>query len=450
MTLLMVGATFQRRDSISQIRRYTRSIEYDYFNWTLDALFIKLEQYSLGTAAYLPEADRHDLVLTYFDKVREARRIESRLHEILADPNLKDPEIIAAPIIVERDDVWKTLSELEPIVETVLQEQVATVLSELGVHLLGTPFPPVAFHFTKPPMALIISPREVIRQDANISLTADLALEDQIKLESDVEASLNLSSLVVPVGGIGVYPTMIQESSSLAWLTETIVHEWVHNYLTLRPLGMNYFASPELRTMNETAANLLGKEISRMVLEQYYPAFVPPPPVETPSTHPPTTEPPPFDFRAEMRETRVTVDDLLAKGEIERAESYMEAQRLVFWENGYQIRRLNQAYFAFYGAYADVPGGPAGEDPVGAAVRELWARIGSPIQFLRKIAWMNEYQDLLDALEMLKVNPATNCAMHVGYLYPDSRSQPHISCATILKPRTTIIQDDQYWESWTA
>ena len=407
LTLLMVGATFQKRDPISQIRRYTRSIEFDYFDWTLDALFIKLEQYSLGTAGYLGEADRHDLVLTYFDKVREVRNIESRLQNILSDPTLKDPEIIAAPIIVEREDIWETLSELEPIVETVLQEQVATVLSRLGLRLLGAPFPPVAFHFTRPPMALIISPREVIRQDANISLTADLALESQIKLEGDVESSSNISSLVVPVGGIGIYPTMIQETSSVTWLTETIVHEWVHNYLTLHPLGMNYFTSPELRTMNETAANLLGKEISRMVLEQYYPAFVPPPPVEIPSTPPSPTEPPVFDFRAEMRETRVTVDDLLAKGEIERAESYMEARRLVFWENGYRIRRLNQAYFAFYGAYADVPGGAAGEDPVGAAVRELWARIASPVQFLRTIAWMDEYQDLLDALERLRINPET-------------------------------------------
>ncbi len=403
LTLLMVGASIQQRDPISQIRRYTRSIEFDFFDWTLDALFIKLEQYSLGTAGYLRETDRHDLVLTYFDKVREARTIELRLQEVLTDPNLEAPEITATPIIAERDDVWRILSELEPIVETVLQEQVATVLKEIGVHLLGTPFPPVAFHFTKTPMALIISPREVIRQDANISLTADLTLEKQIKLEEDVEEAINISSLVVPVGGIGIYPTMIQETSSVAWLTETIVHEWIHNYLTLRPLGMNYFASPELRTMNETAANLMGKEISRMVLEQYYPAFVPPPPVKTPSIPPPPTEPPIFDFRAEMRETRVTVDDLLAKGKIEEAEAYMEVRRQIFWEQGYRFRRLNQAYFAFYGAYADVPGGAAGEDPVGAAVRELWARIGSPVRFLRKIAWMDEYQDLLDTLEVLEV-----------------------------------------------
>ena len=60
LTVLMVGATVQQRDPISQIRRYTRSIEFNYFDWTLDALFVKLEQYSLGTAGYLGEADRHD------------------------------------------------------------------------------------------------------------------------------------------------------------------------------------------------------------------------------------------------------------------------------------------------------------------------------------------------------------------------------------------------------
>jgi hypothetical protein len=106
-----------------------------------------------------------------------------------------------------------------------------------------------------------------------------------------------------------------------------------------------------------------------------------------------------------MRETRVMVDDLLERGKIEEAEAYMDARREIFWQEGYRIRRLNQAYFAFYGAYADAPGGPAGEDPVGEAVRELWALIGSPVEFLRRMAWMNEYQDLLDTLEQLQIQP---------------------------------------------
>ena len=81
--------------------------------------------------------------------------------------------------------------------------------------------------------------------------------------------------------------------------------------------------------------------------------------------------PPVFDFRAEMHQTRVTADRLLAEGKIDQAETYMELRRRFLWDNGYHIRKLNQAYFAFYGAYADQPGGAAGEDPVGAAVRLL-------------------------------------------------------------------------------
>ena len=219
----------------------------------------------------------------------------------------------------------------------------------------------------------------------------------------------DVSTLVVPVGGLGSYPTMIQQSASLAWVTEVIVHEWVHNYLTLRPLGLRYSASDDLRTMNETAASLLGLEIGRLVLERYYPEFAPPPPsppeAQPRPAEPPPDEPPVFDFRLEMRNTRVEVDALLAEGKVEEAEAYMEERRGVFWENGYRIRRLNQAYFAFYGAYADEPGGAAGEDPVGAAVRELWARIREPAAFLRTMAWMSDFEDLQRALESSITTP---------------------------------------------
>jgi hypothetical protein len=86
------------------------------------------------------------------------------------------------------------------------------------------------------------------------------------------------------------------------------------------------------------------------------------------------------------------------EGLIQQAESYMEERRMMFWDQGYRIRRLNQAYFAFYGAYADQPGGPAGEDPVGEAVRDLWARIQSPIDFLLEIARLSDYSQLQDLL----------------------------------------------------
>jgi hypothetical protein len=192
---------------------------------------------------------------------------------------------------------------------------------------------------------------------------------------------------------------MVAESSALSWVVEVIGHEWTHNYLTLRPLGAMYDVSPSLRTMNETAASLMGKEIGGRMLERYYPELVPPEVTGEPEAETIPAGPSAFDFRMEMRETRVTVDGLLAQGKVEQAETYMEQRRQVFWENGYHdMRRLNQAYFAFHGAYADEPGGAAGEDPVGAAVRALWSASPSPAEFLRRIAWMSSYESLQEAL----------------------------------------------------
>jgi hypothetical protein len=99
-----------------------------------------------------------------------------------------------------------------------------------------------------------------------------------------------------------------------------------------------------------------------------------------------------------MHTTRVTADALLASGKIVEAERYMEQRRRLFVEHGYFIRRLNQAYFAFYGAYADTPGGPAGQDPVGPAVRALRARSGSLAAFVNSIAWMTSFEQLQQAV----------------------------------------------------
>ena len=76
----------------------------------------------------------------------------------------------------------------------------------------------------------------------------------------------------------------------------------------------------------------------------------------------------------------------------------MESRRLLFLKNGFLIRKINQAYFAFYGAYADVPGGAAGEDPVGPAVRALRAQSDSLADFVDTIAWMTSLNQLQEAL----------------------------------------------------
>jgi hypothetical protein len=296
---------------------------------------------------------------------------------------------------------------LEPLAEEILENQVSQIAAELGLALGGQILPPVLYHTTQPPDALIVSPRDTIRQEANISLTPELSVDQFQELEEKVDAALDVSSLVVGIGGVGLYPTMVMRTTDPNWLAEVVAHEWIHNYLTLRPLGITYANNPELRTMNETVAAIAGKEIGRAVIERFYPQFLPPPPSEatpTPESAPESEaeseppSPPPFDFLKEMRETRVNVDRLLADGKIEQAETYMELRRRFLWDNGYQIRKLNQAYFAFHGAYADQPGGAAGDDPVGEAVRALRVQSTSLADFLDRIAWMWSFDQLKSAV----------------------------------------------------
>jgi hypothetical protein len=101
-----------------------------------------------------------------------------------------------------------------------------------------------------------------------------------------------------------------------------------------------------------------------------------------------------FDFRAEMHDTRVTVDGLLAQGKVDEAEAFMEARRRVLWDHGYRIRKLNQAYFAFYGAYGAGGGGAAGVDVVGDAVRLLRRRSPSIAAFVNTMATFSTFEQL--------------------------------------------------------
>ena len=396
-SLLLAFSNYPQGDELQRIRSFSRPLEFDYVGWTVNALGTKLGQIALGAADNLPPEEQSQLVLDYLDLIRQIDEANHRLNEIYADPEIVNPQIASRLLRQQLQDLEAQRALLGPVAESILQDQISEIVADLGLTVGGQPLPPVLFHGTPLPTALIVSPREVIEQQHNISLEPDIHVDQRTMIEDNIDRALDVSSLIVNVGGIGVYPTMITETSNLNFLTEVVAHEWVHNFLSLRPLGLNYFTSPELRTMNETAAALAGKEIGLAVVERFYPELLPPPPPpEAPSEPGEPAPPPTFDFRDEMRQTRVTVDQLLAEGKTVDAEEYMEARRQVFWEQGYRIRKLNQAYFAFYGAYADAPGGAAGEDPVGEAVRDLYASSPSLEAFLKRIAWITSFEELLD------------------------------------------------------
>lgn len=398
LAVLLTISTPSLSTPTEKARQYTRPVEFDYLSWDVNAFLTKIGQTRMDAWRDLTAVQQHQLVIRYLTLTNQLEVIQGEIQQIYADPAIKDPESAARADLAQQTAIQSSLVPLTPLAESILQGQVTEVLVDEGIARLGDAVPPLLFHTTPLPKALIASPRTSIQQDVDISLLADLTLEQISQLEAQVEAATGESVLVVDVGGIGIYPTMVMRSSNLPWIIDTIAHEWTHNYLTIRPLGLNYDTSPELRTMNETTASISGNEISQKVLQRYYPEYLSKleDGQKLASLRMPDTT---FDFRAEMHTTRVHVDELLAAGKTAEAERYMEERRIVFVEHGYEIRKLNQAYFAFYGAYADAPGGAAGEDPVGPAVRKLREQSTSLADFLRTIGKMNSFEDLQKAIQ---------------------------------------------------
>jgi hypothetical protein len=382
----------------------TQDNQFDYVTWTLGAVEKKIIQNAIGMPYYLNNEQRKHIVTEYLRLTRNIEETENAITQIYADPTINNKEEATAHLREQDETLIRQQVALAPYAEAVLQEQVSTIAAELGLTIGGQPIPPILYHISPLPLNLVISPRKIIEQETSVSLLPGLTSEEQEAIETKTASALDRSTLVVPVGGIGVYPTMVMRTTDQTWLSEVVAHEWTHNYLTLRPLGLLYDQSPELRTMNETTASIAGKEIGHLVIEKYYPELLswdqtPSGLVSLRTDRPnPNDLRKPFDFRKEMHETRIVTDKLLSEGKIVEAEAYMEERRKIFWENGYTIRKLNQAYFAFYGAYADIPGGAAGEDPVGPAVRSLREQSSSLADFINKIAWMTSFDQLKAAV----------------------------------------------------
>lgn len=387
------GAATYRLHSVVGLRQF------DFFLWQLEAAWAKGEAVLTDGYTYLGAETRKQVVLDYLAVVQEIQQINGEMNRIFVDSAEPDPQTATQPLQTQLAQKRQELARLQPLAEAILQDQVSTVLHEQGIELIGRAWPPVMMYMTPVPSLLVVSPRDHIESVQQISLVHGLPVSEQEQMETAVFRNLNLSALVVPIGGMATYPAMIMETSSINWLAEVTAHEWTHHYLDLHPLGLNY-GDPQVRVINETVASIIGKEIGALVIERFYPEFVPPPP----SPPAPTTEtaestpaaPPPFDFRAEMAETRRTADELLAEGKIEAAEFYMEARRRYFVSQGYTIRKLNQAYFAFYGAYADEPGA-TGEDPIGPLVIDIRQQSGSLAQFLLVMAQVGSFADLQTA-----------------------------------------------------
>ena len=281
---------------------------------------------------------------------------------------------------------------LENKVEAILEKRLSTVVEDEGLTTslplfskVRFVFPPLDFEFDQPPRLLVISPRDRISLDRSILLRRGLTGEQVTALEGETAAT-GVSSLVVNLGGIATYPSTVREYASYEDVLETAAHEWLHQYLFFHPLGSRYFDNEALRTLNETVANIGGREIADLVQQRF-----PLPQSSFVAAADGPREEPRIDFRAEMYELRLEVDRLLSEGKIGEAEALMEQKREFLAENGFYIRKINQAYFAFHGLYADTP---ASSSPIGPKMQELRRLSPSLGDFIRSVAEITSEEDL--------------------------------------------------------
>jgi hypothetical protein len=410
LVLILGNGTMLDRSLRARVTALARDDLFNYVAWEVDALWDKAEQELFGVQSYLPEDNRSALVVSYLSTLNEAQRLDAEIEQIYADPDVGDPDVASAGLRAERDALRRQLALDQPLTEGIIEEQVSAVLVDEGFAVAGQVMPPVSMHFSKTPALLVISPRDHIEFAVDINLKA-LSIEERAALETEIEQALDVSALIVPLGGLSLYPSMIIEpsyrdiSDKVARAFEVTAHEWSHHYLVFYPLGWEYGDNPETRIINETTATFFGREIAQKVMARYYPDLTPPeypsflnppdaPPVTATNPPPDPDAPPPFDYSAEMDKTRTRVDQLLAQGKIETAEHFMEWQRRKFVRHGYNIRKLNQAYFAFYGGYQGSPGA-GGTDPTGAAVEEL--RLLSPDLH----TWLTQMGDITTRNQLL-------------------------------------------------
>lgn len=358
---------------------------YEYHVWRWEAQTLPSSGFALMGIGHDPadaEADR--ALAEYFRLTTVIRDAENR-----TDP---DPALIDA-MSAERA-IYE--NDVERVIEGRIDEAVRGAGLQRALplfHGIRITWPPVDFELTSPPRLLVRSPRDEIRRAGDTLLRDDLTLAEVEEIEAKTDNEERVS-LVVAVGGIAVYPAIVRDDRSYDALLSTAAHEWVHHYLAFYPLGEQWGNGGDAEALNETTADIAGEALAQMVRAGH--------PVDLAAGADGSRTPgpaPTVDFNAEMRALRVAVDDLLARGDVAGAERLMEERRLYLADNGIYLRKINQAYFAFYGTYGE---SPASTNPIGPLARrlfELTGDVGSFLSVMRQVTSRVELEQAVAALE---------------------------------------------------
>ena len=407
ITLILLTFIGLRGDTIAMSRTQEVSAvyAYDLVGWHLVNLHSKWTHWlrRVVPGFKVTDSERLRALAMYFKLGEEIRQLTAKIGSASAGG---DSNALVEKLEDRLNQVRNTRASIRNDVEEAIESEISTVVREQRLGLVGKMvFPPVDVRLEEPPMVLVTSPRDRIQRLDDVLLEADMTIQARERIEKRIVNEQDLSALVLEIGGVATYPASVHSGVDLRNTLRLAAHEWVHHYLFLRPLGRDPYRSAELMALNETVAGIAGDEIGDLA----YSAMQSRAPPSRSTSHEAArdfhaadlTEHTEIDFGSLMRETRVTVGRLLADGEIERAEAYMEDQRKALTESGHPIRKLNQAYFAFYGTYAH---GPASVDPIGPLVlrlRELSADVG---EFLSLAGSITSYEDLRKLLREIEIS----------------------------------------------
>jgi len=339
--------------------------------------------------------ERIRLIDEYLQLSRKVQKEEDRIEGVLIRQSATRGSGSAAKEVAPTRDYLDELSaqrrRLRARAEEAVEAELSSVLAELGFKSrIGLIFPPVDLKFQEPPTLLIVSPRDELRVLGSVLLDSDLKGVERDAIEQQILREQNISALVDDLAGLATYPTIVSDLFTTRTVMRTAAHEWLHAYFFFRPLGQSLRNTDDMFTMNETAADIAGRELGDLVFERIGGDLS-----VSASRYAPAEDRYP-DFTRVMRETRTRVEELLGEGKIEEAEQYMREQQWFLRLRGFNIRKLNQAYLAFRGRYAE---SPASVSPLGERLNELRELLPSVGDFIREISRVSSVAEFTALLE---------------------------------------------------
>ena len=397
LVLILLVILFTRFDSyhLSKISGAIIEHHFSLVRWELNHLPQKWIHILINTLSGEQLSKENQLKQVY-KFLRIAHILENEKNRLKNTPSTRSGNISLVrenKLISEKyiADLSAAKEKLRPQVEEFIESQLSLTLIEEGLgYKSKIILPPVDITLEKPPSVLIISPRDNIQILESILLNPDLSNIDKDKIENTILKESNLSAIVSNLAGLATYPSLVSDQDTLRAILQTAAHEWIHNYLIFKPLGRNFRNSPEMYTLNETVADLAGRELGDTTFARMGGDL------DISSNRYQSGENRYPTFTEQMRKTRLKVDELLNDGGIDEAEEYMKRQWWLLRLGGYKLRKLNQAYFAFHGMYGE---GHASISPLGNQVKEFRKRFPEVGKFIENASVISSHEKFLKILE---------------------------------------------------